>query len=134
MEYIKNRKNGVYMRILSEQQIENLAKALHERYIQAQKKRETPSILPDEWDRLPETIKELNRAQVREFPMLIEKYGTSNTEALARGVHECWMQNCNDKSDPRMVTYDELPEMEKEKDRTIVRSILQMLKMTGTGV
>jgi hypothetical protein len=51
------------------------------------------------WDALPEEIKERNRAQVREFPALAKRYDTGDTEALARGVHECWMHICADKSD-----------------------------------
>ena len=116
------------MKSLSEQKIENLAKFLHERYMQqAQTDHRTPSSLPYKWDNLPEAIKERNRAQVRAFPMLIEQYGTNDIETLARGVHECWMKDYADKSDPRMVDYDELSETEKGKDRVVVKNLLLLM-------
>ena len=107
---------------LSKEQIEAYAKELHEHYIKAQTKH------PYKWSELPNEIKESNRAQVREFPSLLEQFGADDIEALARGVHECWMQNCSNTNDSRMVDYSKLSESEKQKDRVIVNKLLLLVE------
>jgi hypothetical protein len=75
------------------------------------------------WSELPEAKKELNRAQVRTFSALREQFG-DDIEALAAGAHDVWMQHTANKTDPRMVPYEQLPEEEKQKDRDVVEFLM----------
>ena len=54
-------------------------------------------------------------------------HGINDTEALAAGAHEIWMRFCENKDDPRMVPYADLPESEKEKDRQIIGFLKELL-------
>ena len=98
---------------MNEEQIEALAHALHDHYRDLYK-------TPEAWDDLPEVKRELNRAQVRAFPALVKRHHIDADEALAAGVHDVWMHFYENRADPRMRPYADLPESEKRKDREIV--------------
>ena len=93
--------------------IEIRARALHDRY------RALYPALPV-WEVLPESKREVNRAQVREFDGLARRCGCDDLEALAAGAHNVWARFCEDRGDPRLVHYADLPESEKQKDREII--------------
>lgn len=132
-------------------QIESLARALHERYLATEGRRGVQQSLPG-WDGLPEGIKRQNRMQIHGIPSLLslidcelaERDGTpvivhqasrklldaatvtnAQIERMAHAVHECWMQNTADRHHPGVMAYDDLPEQEKQKDRDVVRFILE---------
>jgi len=102
-------------------QVEALAISLHDHY-----RGFHPSLPP--WDALPEAKREINRAQVRDFPALTQRYGMHDMEALAAGAHEVWMRFCEKKDDLRIVPYDALSEDEKEKDRQVVQVLLVLFQ------
>jgi len=121
-----------------------------------------PSMVP--WDSLPEHLKESNRQQADEIgaklkavqcsaaPLLdwdepLFVFTPGEIERLARMEHDRWMiakrkegwrhgpKKDNDaKTHPCLVTYDELPSDEQEKDRNAMRQIPTMLAKVGFRV
>jgi hypothetical protein len=121
-------------------------------------KKEHSSLKP--YAELPEDEKEQNRNNVRNIPNKLASVGyvmlpargggapaqfqSDEVEKLARNEHERWMQQklnegwrhaeSTDKErklHKDLVPWDELPEDEREKDRTLVRSILRIIVKAG---
>ena len=147
---------------LDKEQIEAIAKAIHENY-----RRNNPgSQYAKEWKDLPEDIKQTTRDQANAFAEHIEFLGMKikakgtivnpiaqltdeQIEALAERIHHIWLKSKHDdgwmysrtRNDAKkrhnlLVGYDELDEREKEKekDRAIAREILPLLDKAGFGV
>jgi hypothetical protein len=116
-----------------------------------------------DYDELNETLKESNRANVRDIPNKLARAGYvmlparsneppfnfpgSDLETLARLEHERWMESMRQtgwehghtldeqaKTHPAIVSWDELNEDEREKDRQMVRSIPHILARAGYAV
>jgi hypothetical protein len=115
------------------------------------------------YDELNETLKESNRANVRDIPNKLARAGYvmlparsneppfnfpgSDLETLARLEHERWMEsmqragwvygqtlNEQTRTHPAIVNWEELNEDEREKDRQMVRSIPLILSRAGYAV
>jgi hypothetical protein len=145
---------------LSNQQIESIAKAIHEDY-----RNNYPGSQYDmPWDKLPEDIRQSNRDQANSFAGHIEFLGLTictafeaadtvkqfteeQREAVAERIHEVWEQSkiaagwvygpVRDdvkKINPLLIAYEELPEREKDKDRIIAKSIVSMPESAGLRV
>ena len=55
-------------------------------------------------------------------------------ESLAAQVHEQWLsRNTWAKDGPLGVSYDELPEEEKQKDRDVILQAIEVLKLSNLG-
>jgi len=145
---------------LTKEQIEVIAKAIHEDY----RKNNPGSNYDMDWESLPEDIKKSNRDQANAFAEHIEFLGMKlkaksaekkavkkltgkQIEALAERIHNIWIKSKHDdgwiysgtrneekKRHNLLVAYDELEESEKDKDRAIARGILPMLDKAGMGV
>ncbi len=142
------------MPFLSEQQVECFAKVLHMRYMQVHSMCKPPPGLPNEWDDLPEHIRQANRNQADEFIKHIEYLGltfslennSKNTieqltdeqiEIIAARIHSIWATSkieasCDD--DKIFISYNDLPEQEKDKDRVIAKNIVPMLREIGIKI
>ena len=115
------------------------------------------------WEELPEHVKESNRAQALHIAEKLKAIGCDITkledreagefeftreeiEQLARMEHERWVEerlangwtvgpkDIDKKTTPWLVSYEELPEEEKEKDRQTVREIAKFLAKVGLAV
>jgi hypothetical protein len=98
-------------------EIELAAKALHDYYV-------TEYHTLGEWDTLSDEIKQLNRAQIINFPKLRESCG-DDPKALACAIHEVWRSYTSNKSHKSNVAYDDLPEAEQQKDLKLVKYLLK---------
>lgn len=115
------------------------------------------------WEELPEHVKESNRAQALHIAEKLKAIGCDITkledrevgkfeftreeiEQLARMEHERWVEerlangwtvgpkDIDKKTTLWLVSYEELPEEEKEKDRQTVREIAKFLAKVGLAV
>jgi len=121
-----------------------------------------PSTLP--WAQLSEDLREANRAQVADIPYKLSLLGLELTpghgadpqslqftqdqiETLARVEHDRWMmerqrmgwtygrvRDNSRKLHPSLVTWDTLPETEKEKDREVIRNLPKLIAKAGFRV
>ncbi|MCL1857657.1 MAG: RyR domain-containing protein [Oscillospiraceae bacterium] len=145
---------------LSPQQIETIAEAIHKEYSQ----NNPGSRYDIPWEDLTEEIKQSNREQAKRFIQHIEFLGllvsTSDDvktrveqlsdeqiEILACRIHDVWAQSKKaagwvygqkkdneNKSNPFLIPYAEIPESEKDKDRVIAGSIVPLMKSGGVWV
>ena len=148
--------SGISRMQLNTAQIETIAETIHEDYRKA-----NPGNLYDVPWGLPEEIRQINRNQAVEFISHLEFLGLSlyfNTETdniieqlndeqieiIAERIHEVWMNNKKEagwifghsrdeikKMHPSLISFNDLSEYEKEKDRIIARSIVPLLKTAG---
>jgi hypothetical protein len=100
------------------------------------------------WDALSENLRDANRAAAEHVPILLAAVGLragdaandETIERMARIEHRRWIADRLDRGwryapirdnaqllHPSMLDYDALPEMEREKDRNQVRTILGLL-------
>jgi hypothetical protein len=100
------------------------------------------------WDALSENLRDANRAAAEHVPILLAAVGLragdaandETIERMARIEHHRWIADRLDRGwryapmrdnarllHPSMLDYDALPEMEREKDRNQVRTILGLL-------
>jgi hypothetical protein len=115
------------------------------------------------YDELDETLKESNRANVRDIPAKLAAAGYAmlparsneppfdfpgpDLERLSRMEHERWLGTLRGmgwqqgpaldpdrKQHPALVAWEELPEEEREKDRQMVRSIPTILARAGYAI
>jgi len=145
---------------------EVIAQAIHAEYVRNQKAKgettETNSTLIS-WEKLPEHIKESNRAQALHIAEKLKIIGCGikelgdgelreleftreEIELLARLEHERWVEerlangwtvgpkDIDKKTTPWLVPYEELPDEEQEKDRQTVREIPKFLAKGGLAV
>ena len=145
---------------------EVIARAIHAEYVRNQKAKgeitETNSTLVS-WEKLPEHVKESNRAQALHIAEKLKAIGCGITdlgdgglgefefkreeiELLAWMEHERWVEerlangwtvgpkDIDKKTTPWLVPYEELPKEEQEKDRQTVREIPKFLAKVGLAV
>jgi hypothetical protein len=116
------------------------------------------------WDKLPESIKESNRVQARAFQKYlahsgfssdagdtpfpsVEAFADEEIELLSEQSHieyvaerevDGWKyaphRDNAKKLHPLLVSWDRLPDEEKEKDRDIIRNLIPMMKSIGLRV
>jgi hypothetical protein len=113
-----------------------------------------------EYDKLPDDLKESNRATVRDIPHKLRQLGyrieagsgqrrlstfsKADLERLAQLEHQRWAEHklergwtYGPKTDPArkihasLVSWDELSEREREKDREVIRGIPKILAEIG---
>jgi RyR domain len=141
---------------IDEDLVERLARAIHANYL--------AEFAPDgpPWDQLDEDLKEANRAQARDIGAKLERIGADVSEdgsggpaftfsdeeldTLARAEHERWVaqrteagwhpgdRNDTAKLHPSLVPWEELSELEQDKDRDAVRHIPDVLAEVGLRV
>jgi hypothetical protein len=136
--------------------VERLARAIHANYL-AEFAPDGPS-----WDQLDDDLKEANRAQARDIGAKLKRIGADvsaggnaapaftfsdeELDMLARAEHERWVAqrtragwhrgNRDDsaKLHPSLVAWEELSELEQDKDRDAVRHIPDVLAEVGLRV
>jgi hypothetical protein len=159
---------------LEDETLERLARAAHEVFCEGlteqgytyapvtDRERKTHRALIS-YDELNETLKESNRANVRDIPNKLALAGYAmlparsneppfnfpgpDLETLARLEHERWMESMRQagwgygpeldeqaRTHPAIVNWEELNEDEREKDRQMVRSIPRILARAGYAV
>jgi hypothetical protein len=130
---------------------ETIAKAMHENYLRTQRARGQPmgegSML--EWEPLPDTVKEQNRAfadrvgeKLRESgcavapnPLLDRRtigfaFTDEEVEQLAQAEHLGWMEFAA-REHRSQRPWTELSEVERDKDRDAIRALPHMLAVAG---
>jgi len=142
---------------LTTQQIETIAKAIHEDY----RTYNSGSRYDMPWEILPDDIKQSNRDQAQEFVGYVNLFGLNvdfdiksakqikqltneQIEILANRIHEIWMKskkiagwrygamrNDEKRLHPMLIPYNELSIEEKDKDRTIAQSIVPLFRKAG---
>lgn len=149
--------------VFSSEKIERMAAEVHDLYIEHIKTNHFLSEYETYYSELPEANKEANRAFVRNIPQSIERMGFSivaignkneikqflpnEIESLAEMEHERWTKEKLDKGwqygnhkdndhklHPCLVSWRDLPEGEREKDRILVKRIPQILAGVGYGI
>ena len=157
---------GVYRRdqaspmSLSGQQIDKIAKAIHQDY----RKNNPGSRCDMPWEGLPWEIKQSNLNQAISFAQHLEMLGLKcvpdgdagqaidqltdeQLERVSERVHDVWVKSkiemgwalgpsydeCN-KLHPLLVGWDKLPPEEKKKDSDIAKSIIPLLQDSGLRV
>jgi uncharacterized membrane protein len=140
---------------------EHLARAIHGAYQQAAASRgEAPDSRPalQAWEKLPDELKESNRAQARQIgeklaaigclmvpafdPALTFEFDDEEVQLLARREHERWMGERmalgyahgparQGGMHPDLVPWEELPDEAREKDVAAVQGIPAMLASVG---
>ena len=116
------------------------------------------------WDELADDLRDANRAQVADIPVKLRMLGyaiasgrglspsamqlsNDRVERAAMYEHERWMNERRRngwvwapvrdnarKHHPLIVEWDQLPEVEKDKDRAVVRSVPRLLETAGFSV
>lgn len=145
-------------------QLERIARAVHEQYLREQTRDgvamgSAPGMT--DWEHLDEDKREANRAQARDIEAKLGRIGCqvapateaqftftdAELEALARDEQVRWSRERTEagwrhgdprddaaKLHPSLVTWDELSESEKDKDRDAVRNIPAALASVGLGI
>ena len=140
---------------LTSDQIELIARAIHERY----RRKHDPSIEP--WETLLESLKHSNRSQAAAIPEKAASIGCrigplngppasftpAELDRLARAEHERWVRERREagwtsapakdvarKQTPYLVSWDKLSEEMRELDRDAVRGIAEALAEAGLGL
>lgn len=150
-------------RLIGEDLVETLARAIHDHYRErAAARRETsavnPSMVP--WERLPERLREANRAQAEDIgrklasigcalaprvePDLTFSFKEDEVEQLAIMEHERWMgrllvdgwewgpmRDPERRRHPDLAGWHNISEVAREKDRDAVRSLPLILSAAG---
>jgi hypothetical protein len=141
---------------------EIIARAIHEEYLRSGQGKNGPAYRS--WVDLPEEYREANRRQVdaifeklkriraevvpySDWNVPLFEFTPDELELLSLEEHERWMtelqkngwcygaeRDDNAKQHPCLVSYDELPEQEKEKDRRAVMSIPRLLRSVDLGI
>jgi len=151
---------------LSADQVEALARGLHEGYVARRMAGrvsvlQNPALRP--WERLPEHLRDSNRQTIRELVQRLDLLGfqvapapwpgepvsrgelEQHGETLAEMGHLAWRnhrlaagwsstdgtKDLLAKQHPSLVPWEELPEMEREKEREIVRELPALLEAAG---
>ncbi len=148
-------------------ELEELAKTVHELYCEKEVKRgETiaDNIALQPWERLPENLKNANRAQVADIPSKLRllgyelapndglpaseiRYDDATLEKLSIREHARWMSDrmqngwtFGEKRDdarklhPLLVPWEQLSEPEKDKDRDTIRNLPKLVEKAGFRV
>ena len=143
---------------LTEREVETVAQAIHEMY----RKNNPGSQYDIPWESLRDDILQSNRDQANAFLEHIAFLGLAvggeggaerkqlsgeQIEAVAERIHDVWVRSKKEtgwvlgeirddekRIHPLIVSYDELPETEKDKDRAIARSIVPLLNAAGIKV
>lgn len=153
---------GHRMDHLSDDLIERLAEAIHERYRRHQAGRlsaDDPSLAA--WRDLPETLRTSSRAQAADIPAKLRAIGCRiaadgsgefafsplELERLAAREHERWVaerrangwtdgphRDATRRRTPYLGPYLDLPEAIRELDRQAVRAIPDLLRSVGLGI
>jgi hypothetical protein len=137
--------------------VEHIAQAIHELYLATQRRRglrpgDSPAMVP--WARLSDDVREANRAQARHIAHKLRAIGceirpgagrgfdfsAGELDRLARAEHQRWCDQRRQagwsygperdegaKHHPGLVPWDELPELERLKDRDAVTNIPTLL-------
>lgn len=160
---IRRRDGALVPRPLLEN-LEKLARRIHENYNKAQLERhpDKPLEYPD-WDSLTASLKYSNIRQARVMfdkltacgyvaapagaPGEIDGFTPEQVEALARDEHDSWVaerqesgwqyapvKDAEKKLSPYLIPYDQLTEEVKELDRDAVRNVFPLLHEIGLGV
>ena len=148
---------------LDERLLDQLARAAHDVYRQGLRERGEPSASLVAYDDLAEFKQEQNRRNVRDIPAKLERVGcvrvpardadpaglaftNAEVEVLAREEHDRWMRDLGPgwrhgehtyetrKIHEAYLPWDELPDVQKDKDRDLVREIPTILARAGYGV
>ncbi len=143
--------------------VEQLARAIHARYLQNQKDRKAPddpAMQP--WDKLPAALRESNHVQAAAIPRTVARMGyhigplnrdahrvflDEELELLAEGEHDRWVaerrnagwsagpaRDAERKQTPYLVSWTELDEEIREYDRDAIRAIPEVLAEVGLGL
>ena len=85
--------------------------------------------LSTSYDDLSLELKEENLAAARSVLDLLQQFPDSPLDVLARRVHESWLvRNHLTADSPQLVSFDQLPMQEKDKDRAVVLAARAVLK------
>lgn len=143
--------------------VDELARKIHQQYLDDTKESEANKINRVAWEQLNEEIKESNRLQAMDMihklqffhldiipyqeEECIESFDSSLVEKMAMVEHDRWVRekkslgwtfsksrDNNKKFHPCLVEWEDLSEEEREKDRSAVRNIPNLLKSIGLGV
>jgi len=144
--------------------IERLAQAIHQRYLVEQRKAGVAMGTKAgmfAWDELDEDLREANRAQARGIPATVASVGCAvgppgpnevtftadQVERLARSEHDRWcaqrrqagwargdVRDNSRKLTPLLVSWEELAEVERDKDRDAIRNIPVVLRAVELAV
>jgi RyR domain-containing protein len=142
--------------------IERVARAIHDSYRAEQRERgaTVDAAAARPWSRLTKDLKEANRAQARDITVKLElirctitpgerdfAFTRAELERLARHEHVRWMTQRTEagwtygrvrhtarRKHPSLVSWAELSEVEREKDRDVVRRIPVVLAGAGLTV
>lgn len=150
------------MTTLSSAQIEQIARAIHERYRRKQRELKPagdPSTAP--WELLAESLKRSNRSQAAAIPEKVASIGcriaplngppatvaAAELDRLARAEHERWVaerreagwtagpvKDAAKKQTPYLVPWERLSEELRELDRDAVRGMTEVLGEAGLGL
>lgn len=148
--------------VLTVEQIERIARAIHERYRRKRGEGQShgdPSLGP--WETLPEPLKHSNRSQAAAIPDKLRSIGcriaslkgppasfsSEELDRLARIEHERWVQERIDagwtsapvkdvarKQSPYLVGWKDLSEEIRELDRDAIQGIPEALAAAGLGL
>lgn len=121
--------------------------------------KQVPALVP--WDQLREDLRRANRAQVADIPRKLSLMGYELTtgpgesaseihltneamDRLAKQEHQRWTKDREQmgwryasvrddarKFHPSLVSWDDLPESEKEKDRDVIRNLPKLIDAAG---
>jgi voltage-gated potassium channel Kch len=139
---------------------EDLARRLHERYVEA--RLADPGSAPHQvsWGELPETARQRNRATVDHIAIKLARIGCrmfpralgaveamsftdADVETLAEMEHERWLTMMTDsewapgerddrnRTHPDLIAWNELSDTAREKDREVVGAIPELLQSVG---
>lgn len=147
---------------LSERITDSLARAVHRRYVRAQRAlgqdvRSNPSLV--DWDDLPDTLRDANRASAGDIERKLELVGCrlvpsleaaaftfepEEVERLAVAEHERWVaerradgwrygsrRDNERKLHPDLRPWSDLGEAERQKDRNVVLALPEILADAG---
>jgi hypothetical protein len=131
---------------------ETIARAMHENYLRTERARgRTPGEgSMRSWDELPEDAKEQNRlfadrvgekllqsrCVLAPNPLIDRRtiefaFSRDEVEPLAEAEHVAWMQHAAPDHQYKHRGWNDLPEVERDKDRDAVRALPQMLAVAG---
>ncbi|MDR1110321.1 MAG: AAA family ATPase [Deltaproteobacteria bacterium] len=141
-----------------------LAMNIHKNYTEKQAERNSDSSYGEDWDSLPEEIKDSNRAQALSIPQklllvrcgfdagdtpyqTLEEFTPDEILLLAQNEHIRWMEETtrngwvcgpvrdnNAKIHPCLVEWNVLPPEEQQKDIDVANNIIPLLKKAGLRV
>jgi Trk K+ transport system NAD-binding subunit len=141
---------------------ETIAQAIHQRYLKIQEANQGEA--GKQWEELPEPFRESSREQARHIAVKLREIGCEiaplrdwgaassgftekEVESLAEKEHERWAagkeadgwrwgeeRDDDNRRNPWLRPYDELPESQKQVDRDFVRAIPSLLASVGLQI